>query len=76
LLAERAFLEELGVGCELPGGALASVHGEVVTIRGVLLSDDGSVVVRAIESDADATQAGRKLAARLRRDFDRASVKG
>ncbi len=73
LLAERAFLEELGAGCELPGGALAEVRDELVTIRGVLLSTDGAVAVRGVDADVDAARAGRMLAARLRSGFDRAS---
>jgi hydroxymethylbilane synthase len=76
LLAERAFLEELGVGCELPGGAFASLAGDVVTIRGVLLSEDGSTVVRGVDADVDPSRAGRMLADRLRGDFDRASGAG
>lgn len=74
--AERAFLAQLGVGCDLPGGALASVDDGVVTVRGALLSDDGSIAVRAMEVDADPQRAGRALAARLRAEFDRSTRRG
>jgi hydroxymethylbilane synthase len=68
--AERAFLAELGVGCDLPGGAYATVHDGHVTVRGVLLSDDGSRVVRDQLSGPDPFEAGRSLAQRLRSSFD------
>lgn len=71
--AERAFLHELGVGCDLPGGAHATVRGETVRVHGVLCAPDGSTLVRGVDEDADAERAGRALAARLRRGFDRAT---
>lgn len=74
LLAERAFLAELGVGCELPGGAHATVRDGVVTVRGVLCASDGTTLVRGADADADAERAGRALAARLRRGFERTSA--
>jgi hydroxymethylbilane synthase len=45
--AERAFLGELGGGCDLPCGALARVQGEDVAIEVLLASLDGHVVLRA-----------------------------
>lgn len=42
VLAERAFLRELGGGCLLPIGALGVVDGESLHFRGVVLSPDGS----------------------------------
>jgi hydroxymethylbilane synthase len=69
--AERAFLTALGVGCDLPGGAYATVLDEVVTLRAVLLSDDGSLVVRDTELGVDPVEVGAVLAARIRGEFDR-----
>jgi hydroxymethylbilane synthase len=63
---ERAFLAELGVGCDLPGGAHASGTGATVTVHGVLMTEDGAVVVRGVASDEDPERAGRSLAERLR----------
>lgn len=71
--AERAFLDELGVGCELPGGAHATVEADRVVVRGVLCTADGSTVVRGEDADAVSDRAGRALAVRLRREFDRAT---
>ena len=44
--AERAFLGELGGGCNLPCGALAVVAGDEITLDAVLASLDGHVVLR------------------------------
>jgi hydroxymethylbilane synthase len=44
--AERAFLAELGGGCNLPCGALAVVAGDEITLDAVLASLDGHVVLR------------------------------
>lgn len=60
--AERAFLAELGSGCDLPCGASATVTDGAVTIRGVLASPDGRTVLRAATHDADPQRAGRTLA--------------
>ena len=45
--AERAFLAELGGGCNLPCGALAHVAGGEVTIDVLLASLDGRTVLRS-----------------------------
>jgi len=63
--AERAFLAELGSGCDLPCGAFARVVGDTVEICGVLAALDGAVVLRAEITDRDPNRAGRQLAAAL-----------
>jgi hydroxymethylbilane synthase len=63
--AERAFLAELGSGCDLPCGALACIVGDAVEISGVLASLDGRVVLRGTAIDDDPGRAGRQLAADL-----------
>ncbi len=45
--AERVFLAELGGGCNLPCGALATVAGGTVALEVLLASLDGHVVLRA-----------------------------
>jgi len=67
--AERAFLAELGGGCNLPVGAHARVEGtrgakRTVAIEGLVASDDGRRVARATES-GDGEGAGRALASTL-----------
>ncbi len=44
--AERAFLAELGGGCDLPCGALATGDGEALALEVLLASLDGREVVR------------------------------
>lgn len=44
--AERAFLSELGGGCNLPCGALAAVDGNEIVLDALLASLDGQIVLR------------------------------
>jgi hydroxymethylbilane synthase len=69
LVAERAFLRELGAGCSVPAGAYAQLSDTTVIVRGVMLSLDGSRSVRATVTGADAQTLGRALAVQLRDDL-------
>jgi len=60
--AERAFLAELGGGCDLPVGALATVDPAGVALTGLIASLDGRVVLRATVHDPDPARAGRDAA--------------
>jgi hydroxymethylbilane synthase len=64
VLAERALLWALGGGCLVPIGAAATVAGETLTLRGVVLSPDGMrrVAGGVRGPTADAEQLGRLLA--------------
>jgi len=65
--AERAFLCELGGGCELPVGALGTVRPDgVVELEGLIASLDGLVLLRRVMSGADPVELGRSLAAEIR----------
>ncbi len=67
LNAERAFLGELGGGCELPVGALAVIgSGGEVELEGLIASSDGLVLIRQTMSGPDPFQVGRALAAQMR----------
>ena len=70
LRCERAFLAELGAGCELPGGAYATCAGDTVVVQGVLLVEDGSATARGLDSDEDPELAGRSLATLLKAELD------
>jgi hydroxymethylbilane synthase len=74
--AERAYLAELGGGCDLPCGALAHVDGGDVVVDALLASPDGHVVLRASTRDSDPVRAGRAAADELLARGGRALLEG
>jgi hydroxymethylbilane synthase len=66
--AERSLLYQLGAGCQVPLGALATVNGDTMTLRAAVLAGDGSRRIAGEESGAfgDAAAVGERLAERLR----------
>lgn len=76
VLAERAFLVELGVGCSIPAGAYATLDNAVISLRGVMLAVDGSRSVRATFTGKNPVELGRQLAVHLRDEEDGASLPG
>jgi hydroxymethylbilane synthase len=66
--AERSLLLHLGGGCQVPLGAIAEVSGETITLRGAVLSLDGSRRVGGTEMGAavDALGVGKRLADQLK----------
>jgi len=67
--AERRFLEVLGGGCQMPVGALGSVRGEELLLRGAVAAPDGSRLLRdeAHGSSSDPDQVGADLGERMLR---------
>lgn len=63
--AERAFLAELGGGCDLPCGALATLDGSDVILDALLATLDGHVVIRTRVVGDDPADVGRTAAADL-----------
>ena len=63
--AERAFLAELGGGCDLPVGAYARVDGSTVDLEAMIASLDGHVVLRATASGGAPHALGAQLAEKL-----------
>ncbi len=63
--AERAFLAELGSGCDLPCGAYARVTGAAIVIDAVLASLDGRTVLRATATGTEPLATGRAVADEL-----------
>jgi hydroxymethylbilane synthase len=63
--AERAFLAELGGGCDLPVGAYAEPHADGLQLRGLVASHDGRVVLRERVTGDDPAALGRALAEAL-----------
>lgn len=66
LAAERAFLRELGAGCQVPSGAYAVIRAEGVELAGVMLAPDGTRSVRARRTGVDPELVGCELARHLR----------
>jgi hydroxymethylbilane synthase len=66
-LSERALLRELGGGCHVPIGALATQAGDELLLRGGVFSPDGSqIVVKELSGPADEPERlGANLARRL-----------
>jgi hydroxymethylbilane synthase len=65
--AERAFLAALEGGCQVPIGALGTVGGDSLSLRGLVASLDGTSVIRgeAAGAVADAVELGEALAQQL-----------
>lgn len=61
--AERAVLASLGGGCQVPIGAHAVITGDELRMAGVVVSPDGTRIVRLIEQGAvrDAEEIGKRL---------------
>jgi hydroxymethylbilane synthase len=74
--AERAYLAELGGGCDLPCGALAHLDDDDIVVEGLLASPDGHVVLRASTRDHDGVRAGRAVATELLTHGGRALLEG
>jgi len=62
--AERAFLQGLGGGCAVPVAAYAvtSDHSSVVSLTGLVISEDGKKVVNVTGKSVDALKLGNELA--------------
>ncbi|MEI6710058.1 MAG: hydroxymethylbilane synthase [Actinomycetota bacterium] len=76
LLAERAFLRELGVGCTIPAGAWAQVAEGGLKINGVMLSTEGATTLRTEMVGSNPETLGRDTAINLRDTQGGASLAG
>lgn len=67
VVAERAFLSHLGGGCKVPIGAYSEIKSGVLSIRGIILDDDGKqcFCTEISGSPTDPTFLGIELAQRL-----------
>jgi len=63
--AERAFLAELGGGCNVPLGAHAFAAGAELELVGFVAARDGSTMLRGEMRGAEAVATGQKLAREL-----------
>ena len=63
--AERAMLEKLGGGCQVPIGGYAFLEKGVIQMRAIVASPDGKRVVRAELSGVDPLRTGASLGRNL-----------
>ncbi len=63
--AERAFMRRLGAGCYLPVAAYGEIAGEMLTLRGLVISLDGQLQVRLCQSMSWTQGTAIKLAEQL-----------
>ena len=68
---ERALLNGLGGGCQVPIGALAEARGEKIHLDAVVARPDGSTVLRESQAGDDPRELGVRVAdALLQRGAD------
>jgi hydroxymethylbilane synthase len=64
--AERAFMIALGGSCNVPLGALATLDGNTIKLRGLVGTLDGAQILRAEGMGTDPVEVGEALAERMR----------
>ena len=74
--AERAFLERLGGGCNVPLGAHAFEAGAELELVAFVAAPDGGALVRAERRGGDAAELGHALAEELLARGARALIAG
>ena len=62
---ERALLNKMGGGCQVPIGAYAELQGRELFLQAVVANPDGSSVLRESASGADAVTVGEQVAGSL-----------
>ncbi len=62
---ERALLNQLGGGCQVPIGAFAEMRGGSLHLVGVVARPDGSTVLREADDGVDAERLGEAVGKRL-----------
>jgi hydroxymethylbilane synthase len=60
--AERAFLSGLGGGCSVPVAAYANVENQVISLTGLVISEDGKKAIHVHRTGEDAHLLGHGLA--------------
>jgi hydroxymethylbilane synthase len=68
LEAERALVQLMGGGCDLPLGALAATKGDRIRMVGIVASPDGAKIVRTASENTDPGVTASTLAQRLKAD--------
>lgn len=66
VLCERAFLEEMGGGCQVPLGALAREEGGIIVLKAMVAGVEGGRIIKGEDKGTDPVALGRALARRLK----------
>ncbi|MFH1562266.1 MAG: hydroxymethylbilane synthase [Nitrospirota bacterium] len=66
--AERAFLEKLGGGCQIPAGVFGWLEGNILKLEGVVAELDGQKVIRA-QIEGILSQGKKEVAVRLGKEL-------
>ena len=63
VLAENKVLEELGVGCQWPIGAIAQMNNNKFNIYSILLTKEGEILKEQTENGSvkDAVELGKRI---------------
>jgi hydroxymethylbilane synthase len=62
VLAERSMLRTLEGGCRVPVGASSTVRGDIVRLRGIVISPDGALVYSGSAEGEEPEEVGERLA--------------
>lgn len=65
ITAERAVLESLGGGCQLPAGAIATIDGDHIHLAALVAAPDGSECIRECGEGTDARELGLTIGRKL-----------
>ncbi len=60
-VAERALLNKLGGGCQVPIGAHAVMEGDEITLVGICARPDGTELLREVQSGKDPVELGERV---------------
>ncbi|GGK15852.1 porphobilinogen deaminase [Caldalkalibacillus thermarum] len=66
VMAERAFLAEMGGSCHVPVACYAEMNAQELVLTGLIASPDGKTVLKERVSGHDPVQLGRQAAQRLK----------
>ncbi|MCP4404859.1 MAG: hydroxymethylbilane synthase [bacterium] len=65
-IAERAFLQDIGGGCQVPLGVISDIQGEQLTLSGIYMPQEDNIIQERVVGDARSPeQTGRELAEKI-----------
>ncbi len=65
-IAERAFLQGIGGGCQIPLGVISDIQGEQLTLSGIYMPQEDTIIQERVVGDARSPeQTGKELAEKI-----------